>query len=344
MSRLNAVALSLAVVTVVSLGWAVFGALDDRPSQPSFEERSVEGYPRRVELPGGETLELAAPPDRIVPASARCIDLVAALLGPASILALPEQAIEYATLRDNEDLFRDHERFNAYLAEPILQMRPDLVLVDPWQSLDTHMRLREAGIPVLVLPDIGDWAATRGTLLLLGRVLDAEDRARELVSDGDQRVAALRRMARLRPHLGAVSYSNFGARGFTSGDGTTLDEMMTLAGLENLVAKAGREGHSGMTFEDLLLFDPDVIVVSQPLNAPSGHAGDRGGASERILLSEKSLAGLRAVRERRIISLPAGLFASASHNIVRGAELLAAEVDMLRARLEAEGVEVSTER
>ena len=111
--------------------------------------------------------------------------------------------------------------------------------------------------------------------------------------------------------------------------------MLQLVGLRNAAAEAGREGHATISFEELLRLDPDLILVSRPLQMEEGSAGDRGGASERLLLSESSLAGLRAVRERRIVSLPAWLYATASHEIVSGAEALALSVDELLGRLAA---------
>ena len=60
--------------------------------------------------------------------------------------------------------------------------------------------------------------------------------------------------------------------------------------------------------------------------------GDRGGASQRLLESEPSLRGLRAVVQKRIIALPPSLFATGSQSIVRGAEVLAVAVDEMLAR------------
>jgi ABC-type Fe3+-hydroxamate transport system substrate-binding protein len=139
-----------------------------------------------------------------------------------------------------------------------------------------------------------------------------------------------------RPKLRALCYSNFGEGGSTAGSETTLDEMMRLAGLTNAAAAIGRVGHGGLDFEQLLELDPDLILCSQPLRMQAGPAGDRGGASEQLLYAEPRLAGLRAVRERRVLSLPAWLFATGSHEIVHAAEELGLRVDEMLARLSRE--------
>lgn len=268
---------------------------------------------------------------RVVPASARGIEFLSDLIGPERVAALPEQGFEYATLGADDALWRDLPRFSAYLAEPVLALGPDLVLCDPWQSLDTNQRLVEAGVHVVVLPDTVSWREGAQVLEHLGRLLGVEDRARAAIAELEGRVAALEERAEGRPAQSALSYSNFGSQGHGAGTGTTMDEILRLTGLQNATAAGGRVGHVSLSFEELLLLDPDVIVVSTPLFTDAGHAGDRGGASEAVLLSEPSLAGLRAVRERRIARLSPGLFACASQRVVAAAEALAGELERLDA-------------
>jgi iron complex transport system substrate-binding protein len=320
-------------------------ACDDGPRVPGVpqaagDERApagepVAGFPREVALWDGSSLRLEEPPHRIVPANATAVDLVAALVGPERVAGFPVQALDYSTLHAGGGAFAELPRFDAWLAEPVLALEPDLVVVDPYQAIDTNARLREASVRVLVLPEIATYPDAREALERLSRVLGAEERCAAIVADLDARVARLREEAgrRSREPLRAMCYSNFGSAGWTAGSGTTVNAMMELAGLVNVVAEAGRVGHVGASFEDLLTFDPDLILVSRPLAMEAGHAGDRGGASERVLSSEPSLAGLRAVREHRIVSLPAWLYAAGSHEMVTGAEVLAAEVDALQARI-----------
>ena len=285
---------------------------------------------------GANSTENSPAPTRVVPASATAVDFVAALVGPERMAGFPEQALEYSSLHA-DSRFAQHANFRAFLAEPVLMLRPDLVVCDPWQARDTQERLREAGVAVLALPEIETYADARAVLVELGVRLQVESRAAEVIADLDGRVAALEARALRRGRkLRAMSYSNFGSAGFTAGSRTTVDEIMRLAGLENLIASTGREGHVSVSFEELLAYDPDLILVSLPLKQEAGHAGDRGGASRGLLRAEASLRTLRAVREDRIISLPAWLFATASHELVGSAEALADEVERLTARLAGE--------
>lgn len=314
---------ALALLFAGLLAVVVRDALRVDRAQPERALGSDAGYPRSAQFPGGLEFQLGARPTRLVATTARAIDFLAALCDPDEIAGFPEQALEYATLEpEKEAALAGAGRFYAYTAEPVLRLGPDLVVADLWQSADTHARLVESGVPLLVLPELVDWNDVRQTVLALGHLLDRDARAEALVGDTETRLAALAARAAERPRLRALTYSNFGSKGFTAGRGTSVHEILILAGLENAVAADGRDGHLEITFEELLRLDPDVIVVSAPLNTPVSHTGDRGGASEAILKGEPSLANLRAVRTGSIVVLPAGLFACNSHRMVRAAEVL----------------------
>lgn len=282
-------------------------------------------------LPEGWDAAASRGARRILPASATAVDLVAELVGPERVAGLPEQALEYSALHDPPAAWAELPRFSRYLAEPVLALRPDLVVADPWNAPDTTQRLRETGVPLLLLPEIASWADARRALVVLGDALGVEERARSVVEALDRRVAALEAGAGPRRGLRALVYSNFGAQGYTSGSRTTMDDAVRLTGMVNAAAEAGLEGAPTITFEELLALDPDLFLVSEPLKMPAGRAGDRGGAAQEVLLTTEALASLRAVRERRIVSLPAWLIAAGSHRVVRGAEVLAERVDRLLA-------------
>jgi len=269
---------------------------------------------------------------RVVPSNATAVDFAAALLDPDQFAGLPVQALDYSSLHDAPESFARAARFESYLAEPVLALDPQVVLVDVYQAPETTARLRSAGVRVITLPVIASWTDARAALLELGREFDRVDRAETVARDLDRRVGALRERSAVAPRRTAVCYSNFGGVGSTAGGATTISNVMELAGLVNLSAADGREGHFDLSFESLLTLDPEVIVVSAPLKLPPSAQGDLGGASERVLRGEPALASLRAVREDRIVALPAWLFATSSHEIVSAAERLRSELDAIEER------------
>jgi iron complex transport system substrate-binding protein len=276
-----------------------------------------------------------AAPTRVLPVSATAVDFVVALLPSDRLVGLPVQALEYSVLHDSAAPFGASARFDSYLAEPVLALAPDFVLADPYQAPETTQRLRHAGVHVVTLPVIASWSDARRTLLDVGEQLGAAERAKELCAELDARVERLGERAKAAKRWRGVVYSSFGGVGSTAGEGTTIDDVLRLAGLENAVAAQGRKGHMELGFEGLITLDPDLIVVSAPLRLPPSAQGDLGGASERVLLQAPQLASLHAVRERRIVALPAWLFATGSHEIVSAAEALRDALDALERRAPA---------
>jgi iron complex transport system substrate-binding protein len=337
MSPRLALAFLLVLSTLVALvAWRRSGS--DAPggagrrSDRSSAVVSPQGWPRLGASADGVQVEVARPPRRVVTSTARALEFVCELIEPARVAAIPDQAIEYGALEWHESDFENHPRFAVYQAEAVLAFEPDLVVADTWQAADTHQRLREAGVCVLVLGDVSNWAQARAVIELLGHVLGAEQRAASLIAEFDLRVERLLAQQASGSGPKAMAYSNFGAEGFTCGRGTSLDEIMRLAGLTNAAEAAGLTGHASVSYEQLLTIDPELIVVSRPIKSGKGAAGDRGGAAAELLTRERALASLRAVKSNSLISLPAGLYASASHRIVVGAEILAAEVAIWRAK------------
>jgi iron complex transport system substrate-binding protein len=294
----------------------------DRSEPPTSSARDV----RRHALPDGGELVLAGSPQHIVPAAAGSVDLLCELVPPERIAALPDQALRYSGLRDPGDPHLARPRFDAYEAEPLLAAEPDLVIAHGWQRGETTARLREAGVPVLVLGDPTSWAETRDVITLLGRILDAEDAAADLVARYDERVDALAARRALRgARPTALAYSNGGAGGWVAGADTTCHEFMELAGLDNLAARDGQTGHRTITYEELLLLDPDVFVVSGAADAQSP------GGTAALLRNEPALASLRAVAADRILVLEPWLYTSVSQHVVDAAEQLADSLDALPA-------------
>ncbi|MBM3990966.1 MAG: ABC transporter substrate-binding protein [Planctomycetes bacterium] len=277
-----------------------------------------------------------ARPERIVAASATAVDVAVAVAGLERMAGVPSQALEYSVLHAGRPEPRPIVRFDAYLAESLLALRPDLVVIDPWQAPETSAQLRAAGVSVFALPIVRDFPDARAALVSAGAAFGDPELTARALADFDRRTRALRERRSERGWRG-LAYSNFGGAGSTAGRETTIDALFELVGIRNLMAERGTVGHAGITFEDLLALDPDVILVSEPLRMGEGPSGDRGGAAERLLRSEVSLAGLRAVREDRIVALPAWLFATGSQELVSAAEELERRVEQLARRLAQQG-------
>ena len=325
MKKLPSAAAATGLLAVLACLFGAWYALEPRTdaSGPRVARVPEAGFPMRVELPNGDEVTLSAPPTRVLPANAGVVDYLIDLVDAERVVALPVAAVHYSGLGRAPAAWKALPRFDAYSAEIVLALEPDLVLSHSWQSPETTARIRESGIAAVSAPLPRSWDEVLGTLSFLGRLLDADERAREVAADIERRLAALSES----PHFGAghraLSYSNLGTGGSTAGAGTTVDIIFELAGIENAASVAGLTGQATLDHERLLTLDPDFILVASD-------EGDTGAPpSATYLFETQALASLDAIRKRRIASLPIELFSTTSLELVRAAETLHRELDRL---------------
>jgi iron complex transport system substrate-binding protein len=173
-----------------------------------------------------------------------------------------------------------------------------------------HQRLRQVGIDVLEL----DTATYRGTLdaiARLGERLERTDAARALVADIETRVARVRERARgatRRRVLVAVGQEPL----YVAGPGSHLDELITVAGGEN-VARDAQAPWAMLSLETALAARPEVI-----LDTSDNRAEGRG----RVAGFWGRWPFLPAVAEHRVYALDPARLAIPGPRLGEMAELM----------------------
>lgn len=266
---------------------------------------------------------------RIVPGNTAAAEFLMTILGDAEaarFAALPEQVDAYSNLDFTRAPWSSITRFSRFEPEPLITLRPDLVVTHAWQSADTTHILRAQGIAVVVLASARGYEEIRDQIASLGRTVGAEERAAGVLSRLDERVAALRSSAPRRESLRVLEYANDGTGGWTAGLDTTADAMIRLAGMRNAAGEQSIHGHTRLDSERLLTIDPDILLVGAPAR------DETGSPTKSVLEGVAEYASLSAVKSRRIVVLPSSLLSSDSPCLVDAAERLAAEVDRLLSR------------
>lgn len=280
------------------------------------------GFPLRIDLPGAESFALQQAPRRVLIANTYLTDVVTRLASPERVLALPEQALTWSRLALVDEGFRVKASFREIDAEMVLEMDPDLLLCSDTNLALARGRFAGRDIPTLTLPQPRSLEEIRHVIRLLARVLGTEEAGRDLLADFDARRRRLQEQAARREGLSALFYSNLGGGGWGTGSNSLPDELIRLLGMRNPLADAGRRDHVQLTLEQLITYDPDVIIVQS-------RAGESEFESESVLRREPSLAGLQAIRKQAIVSLHPRLFSTGSQEILLAAEEIAAQVDRI---------------
>lgn len=190
------VAVSIMVVVVVAIGFFVYGNTFDKPADgPEKSGMTVTDME-------GRTVTLNVPVERIVLTESSKTAELAAIVGDGFAEKIvgwdsdikqnagDEYAVfveKYPQLADIPDVgLLDDGTFSI---EKVISLEPDVVIMHSWQFMwagdatrDALAKLELAGIPVVFVDFYMDpMVNSTKSMLLLGKILDREDRAREIV-------------------------------------------------------------------------------------------------------------------------------------------------------------------
>jgi iron complex transport system substrate-binding protein len=150
--------------------------------------------------------------------------------------------------------------------EAVVGLDPDLVLAPNVVTNETVERLRGAGLTVYRFPpatavggsDPGWGLTVVEKTRLTGELVGACDGAARSVRTMEAQLDQVRRAteSRERPRVLYVFF------GFTAGEGTFVDEVITLAGGENVAASVGLAGYQRISPETVVAEDPEWIVLN----------------------------------------------------------------------------------
>jgi iron complex transport system substrate-binding protein len=250
---------------------------------------------------------LAAHPLRVVSQSVGTDELLLALADPAQIAALSHIS------HDSEfsPVAEEAKRFPAITdsdAESVLRYRPDLVLAASYTRPETLSLLRRAGVRLVVLDRFDSLEDVYASLRILGRELGQAPRAESLIAACRVRVEALAaRLQGVRP----VRVLSAGIYPFTSGTGTTFQDLCDHAGAINVAAEAGLQGLAPTPSEKLLVWNVEVLV------AP----GDGDILAKLAAIPHYRV--LPAFQAGHLVALPGRLLSSVSHHRIEAYEALA---------------------
>jgi iron complex transport system substrate-binding protein len=141
-------------------------------------------------------------------------------------------------------------------AEDVLALRPDLLIATPGRRRETMAQLNGRNIATLDLPSAESYADIVAQIRKIAAAVGHADRGEALIRRMDAQLAALPRA----PGRGRVA-AYYQRRGFLTGTGTLVDDLMRRVGLTNLATRLGRGKLQRVPLEQMALARPDVLVV-----------------------------------------------------------------------------------
>jgi len=266
---------------------------------PAAAEIYIDQVGRRVDIP--------APPQRIVSLMPSITEIVFDLGAGSRIKGVTQYSNEPPPAAKLP-------KIGSYVhpdLEKIIGLKPDLCLAvrdgNPRHIVD---RITELGIPVYTI-DPRNLAEIMESVMLLGKVLDAEEQARDIVAQIQVKINAAEKRVAHAANRPRVFFQIDASPIISAGSNTFIDQLITQAGGINLAA--GPTPYPRYSWEDILLMQPEVVII----------ASMAGGYSEKQLKAEwRRWPGLPAVRDNRLYVVNADLFDRPTARLADGLELL----------------------
>lgn len=198
---------------------------------------------------------------------------------------------------------------NHGLAEEVLAFRPDLIVAGLYTTRTTVALLRRAGLPVHEFGVPQSIAEMRAQITEMSALLGEEERGARLIADIDARLVRLARVSHAERPRAIVLRPN----AFTVGRGSLVDEILTLAGVDNLAAELGIESYGQIPLESVALGGAELLILNDTPDGPPSLANE--------ILHHPLI---RALATRlRLVALPSRLWTCAGPDVLDAAELLA---------------------
>lgn len=178
----------------------------------------------------------------------------------------------------------------AFDLEGCAALDPDLVVL-PMKLKETAPALEELGIPVL-LANPENLEQLRDTLTMLGTATGATDAARELLSYYDSTQQELSKLldGADKPKVYLAGNSSYL---HTSGAKMYQNTLIEMGGGVNAAAELTDSYWAEISYEQLLAWDPDVIIIASEADY-----------TKEDLLSDPQLSDLTAVRTGAVYAMP----------------------------------------
>ena len=220
---------------------------------------------RKVELPARvERIYAAGPPASIL------VFAIAPdkLIGWTSAWREAERPFIAQRYADLPALGRLTGRGNTANVEIVMGAKPDVIIdygtVSPTLSSLADRVQQQTGIPYLLLE--GDFDRIAESILQVGRIANEEKRAESLARYTQDTIADIsRRVAKVSTDQRPRVYYGRGPQGLSTGLAGSINmESIEQLGAVNVAAKLGKGGLVQVSVEQVLRWNPDVIITIDP--------------------------------------------------------------------------------
>lgn len=286
----------------------------ERETEHSEQETEASAFPITVEDANGARMTLEKKPEKIVSLTLGTDEMLLGLVDKSRIKAVTYLSLDPGLSNVTEEVKDIPEKLGTE-AEKIISLQPDIVFVADWTDEKFVKQLRDAQITVYGYKTPNSIEEQKKTVMEIARLVGEEQKGREMVKWMDDRLNEVEEKIKTLAEdkkLKAISLDSFFA---TYGTNTTFNDIVNRAGMINLAAEAGINQWQQITKEKVVEMNPDIIFL------PSwSYEGFDAAKFADDFRKDKSFAGINAVKNNRVFTLPEAHMTAISQNIVLGVE------------------------
>jgi len=194
--------------------------------------------------------------------------------------------------------------------EMVVGLEPDLVLATSLHMAEVVPALQERGITVFVA-DPQTVAGTLETILAIGQITGHEEAAETLAAQMQARIDTVQEKIKDAPR--PKVFWELGPELYTAGPGSFINDLIVMAGGENVAADADSPWPQ-LTVETIILKNPDVIVL----------ADHNYGQTSEMVAERPGWEDINAVKEGNVVEITDDdIVSRPGPRIVEGLEFLA---------------------
>jgi len=174
-------------------------------------------------------------------------------------LAEPEQQLSLTFLTQEMSsyvTFPSSVQFNRGLVEEVIVFKPDLVLAHTFTSSLLLQNLKQLNLPVVKLKAAQNMDDIYQNLMDVGEAIHKTQQAKKIITQMQKTLTQL-------PQFQQQSVLLFYPNGFTVGQQTLANHVVTQLGLRNIAEKIGIQFWGKITLEQVLQHQPHFIILSK---------------------------------------------------------------------------------
>ncbi|MEW5872499.1 MAG: cobalamin-binding protein [Chloroflexota bacterium] len=261
----------------------------------------------------GQTITLSSPAQRIVSLAPSNTEMLFAIGAGSQVIGRDAFSDYPAEAQSLPDIGGSFGELNT---EVLVSLKPDLVLAADLTAPEQVQAIKDLGLTVFVLSNPTSFDGLFANLQTVARLTGRETQAEALVKSLQGRLEAVQQKVAPLASRPLVFYELDATEPnapWTSGPGTFIDTLITLAGGENLGASL--EGAwAQISLEVLLTRDPQIIIL-----------GDYtwGGVTPEALKARPGWEALSAAQNGRVYTIDDNLVSRPGPRLVDGLEAMA---------------------